>query len=42
MEVITPNEQELIVGGGWVRYPDGTWVYIPNDEPENENDSINI
>ena len=43
MEIIGKNEQKLIVGGDWVKYPDGTWVYIPDDdEPENDNDSINI
>lgn len=43
MKIIEKKEQEFIVGGGWVLCPDGTWVFEPDDDdPENENESINI
>lgn len=42
MEIIEKKEQKLIVGGGWILNPDGTWIYIPDDEPENDNININI
>lgn len=42
MEIIEKKEQELFVGGGWVLNPDGTWVYIPDDESEKDNNSINF
>lgn len=41
MEVLTKNEMERILGGGyWVPLEDGSWIYVSGDEEDEDNDII--
>lgn len=39
--ILTKKEQNSIMGGNWYLI-NGIWYYYPDDEPENDNESINI
>lgn len=38
---LTKKEQNSVMGGKWYLI-NGEWYYYPDDEPENDNISINI
>lgn len=40
MEILTKQELEKIMGGRWIYFSDGTKVYIPDDEDDDEDDFI--
>ncbi len=40
MEILTMNEMERILGGGWTRLSDGTLIFIPDGDEESEDDFI--
>lgn len=41
MEVLTKNEMERILGGGyWVPLGDGRWIYVDGDEEGDDDDII--
>ncbi len=40
MEVLTNDEMEGIVGGGWIRLSNGDVVYVPDVDEEGDDDDI--
>ena len=40
MQVIKKEEISNVLGGRWITLPDGTRIYIEEDEEEGEEDEI--
>lgn len=40
MEILTEQEMERIIGGRWIYFSDGTKIFIPDDEEEEEDGFI--
>lgn len=34
--MLTKNEMEIFLGGGWVSLPNGTVIFIPDGDEEDE------
>ncbi len=40
MEILSKNEMEKSLGGGWILLPNGVIVYVPDGDEDDDNDTI--